>query len=144
VHQGNGTVEAFQGRDDVLVVSSFQHPFFPYTHWQSKHDNILNIPLRSGTDGPTYRKLVEEPLIKKANEFRPDLILLSAGFDAHTRDPLGEVNLLEDDFYWITKLCTSLANEHAQGRILSLLEGGYDLEALANSAHRHIEGLLER
>ena len=144
VHQGNGTIEAFQGRDDVMVVSSFQHPYYPYTHWQSKHENIVNIPLRSGTDSLNFRKLVEEPLIKRVNEFKPDLILLSAGFDAHTQDPLAEVNLVEDDFYWVTKLSTSLANDHAQGRILSLLEGGYDLEALAKSAHKHIEALLEK
>lgn len=144
VHQGNGTIEAFQGRDDVMVVSSFQHPFFPYTHWQDKHDNIVNIPLRSGTDSPTYRKALEETLIKKTNNFKPDLILLSAGFDGHTLDPLGEFNLVEDDYYWLTKLITSLANDYASGRVISLLEGGYHLEALADSAHRHIEALKER
>lgn len=144
VHQGNGTIEIFKNRDDVMVINSFQHPYFPNSHWNVKADNIINIPIAAETASTQYRRLVEPAFIKAASSFKPDLILISAGFDAHTHDPMGELELIEDDFYWLTKLSMSLAKDHSQGRIVSMLEGGYNLEALADSAHIHIQALLNK
>lgn len=144
VHQGNGTIEIFKNRDDVMVISSFQHPYFPYSHFNVKADNIINIPIEAETASTQYRRLVESTFIKATSNFKPDLILLSAGFDAHTDDPMGELDLIEDDYSWLTKLTMSLANDHSQGRVVSMLEGGYNLEALANSAHAHIQALLNK
>lgn len=144
VHQGNGTIEIFKNRDDVMVISSFQHPYFPYSHFNVKADNIINIPIEAETASTQYRRLVESTFIKATSNFKPDLILLSAGFDAHTDDPMGELDLIEDDYSWLTKLSMSLANDYSQGRIVSMLEGGYNLEALANSAHTHIQTLLNK
>ena len=144
VHQGNGTIEIFKNRDDVMVISSFQHPYFPYSHFNVKADNIINIPIEAETASTQYRRLVESTFIKATSNFKPDLILLSAGFDAHTDDPMGELDLIEDDYSWLTKLSMSLANDYSQGRIVSMLEGGYNLEALANSAHAHIQTLVNK
>lgn len=144
VHQGNGTIEIFKNRDDVMIISSFQHPYFPYSHFNVKADNIINIPIEAETASTQYRRLVESTFIKATSNFKPDLILLSAGFDAHTDDPMGELDLIEDDYSWLTKLSMSLANDYSQGRIVSMLEGGYNLEALANSAHAHIQTLLNK
>lgn len=144
VHQGNGTIEIFKNRDDVMVVSSFQHPYFPYSHYNVKADNIINIPVDAGSASLSYRRLVEPVLIKAASSFKPDLILVSAGFDAHEKDPMGELNLVEDDYTWLTKLTMSLARDYSKGRIISMLEGGYNLEALADSAHAHIQTLSHK
>lgn len=141
VHQGNGTIEIFKDRDDVMVISSFQHPYYPNSHWDIKSDNIINIPIEAETASTQFRRMVEPKVIKAASMFKPDLILISAGFDAHTDDPMGGLDLIEDDYYWLTKLTMSLAQDHSQGRIVSMLEGGYNLEALANSTHEHIRAL---
>ena len=137
VHQANGTIEIFKDREDVMVVSSFQHPYFPNSHWNIKSDNIINIPIEAETASTQFRRIVEPRLIKAASQFKPDLILISAGFDAHTDDPMGELDLIDDDFYWLTQLSMSLAKDYSKGRIVSMLEGGYNLEALANSSHAH-------
>jgi acetoin utilization deacetylase AcuC-like enzyme len=144
VHQGNGTIEIFKGREDVMVVSSFQHPYFPYSHFNVKADNIINIPIEARTASTQFRRLVEPKFIKAASNFKPDLILISAGFDAHSDDPMGELDLVADDFSWLTKLSMSLAKDHSKGRIVSMLEGGYNLEALADSAHAHIQALSHK
>ena len=141
VHQANGTIEIFKNRDDVMVVSTFQHPFFPFSHYQTPSDNIINIPLEAETASTQFRKKIESKIIQAISSFKPDLILISAGFDAHTDDPMGGLDLIDEDFYWLTKLSMSLADTYAQGRIVSLMEGGYNLEALALSAHEHIQAL---
>jgi acetoin utilization deacetylase AcuC-like enzyme len=104
-------------------------------------DNILNIPLEAETASTQYRRLVEKPVMESISKFKPDLILLSAGFDAHTFDPMGDIDLIEDDFYWITQMTMSLANTYSKGRIISMLEGGYSLEGLGLSAHEHLRAL---
>ena len=142
VHQANGTIEIFKNRDDVMVVSTFQHPFFPFSHYQSPSDNIINIPLDAETASTQFRKKTESQIIKAISSFKPDLILISAGFDAHTDDPMGGLDLIDEDFYWLTKLSMSLADTYAKGRIVSMMEGGYNLEALALSAHEHIRALV--
>jgi len=141
VHQANGTIEIFKDRDDVMVISSFQHPYFPNSHWNIKSDNIINIPIEAETASTQFRRTVEPKFLKAASNFKPDLVLISAGFDAHTDDPMGEIDLIEDDYFWLTKLSMSIAKDYSQGRIISMLEGGYNLEALANSAHEHIRAL---
>ncbi len=141
VHHGNGTENIFRGSSQVMLCSSFQHPFYPFSGADSKADNIVNIPLPAGTDGAGFRQAVEGPWKSALDTFRPQLLLVSAGFDAHAEDPLGGLGLLEDDYVWVTELISSVANAHAQGRIVSTLEGGYDIGALARSAAAHLSAL---
>jgi acetoin utilization deacetylase AcuC-like enzyme len=144
VHQGNGTIEAFKNRNDVLVVSSFQHPHFPHSHWKVDSENIINIPIEAETASTQYRRIVERPVMESISKFKPDLILVSAGFDAHTFDPMGDLDLIEDDFYWLTQMTMSLAKTYSKGRIISMLEGGYSLEGLGLSAHEHLRALSKK
>ncbi|GAA6133431.1 histone deacetylase family protein [Oceaniserpentilla sp. 4NH20-0058] len=141
VHQANGTIEIFKDREDVMVISSFQHPYFPNSHWNVQSSNIINIPLEAETASTKFRRIIEPKFISAASKFKPDLVLISAGFDAHTDDPMGEIDLIKDDYFWLTKLAMSIAKDYAKGRVISMLEGGYNLESLANSAHEHIRAL---
>ncbi|HEY5681670.1 MAG TPA: histone deacetylase family protein [Pseudomonadales bacterium] len=142
VHHGNGTVDIFKDRPEVLVCSSFQHPFYPHRYADLARPNIVNTPLPAGTAGADFRRAVEAQWLPAIDNHQPQLILVSAGFDAHRLDPLAQLELCEDDFRWITRLIVASAKTHANGRIVSALEGGYDLAALAASAHAHIEELL--
>ena len=141
VHHGNGTVNAFQDDPRVLVCSSFQFPHYPYRLQDVDRPNIVNTPLAAGTTGVEFRKAIEQDWLPAMDEFAPALILVSAGFDAHRDDPLGDLLLDESDFGWITSLIIDAANRHAHGRIVSVLEGGYNLKALASSVATHLEGL---
>ncbi len=141
VHHGNGTVAAFMDNPDALVCSSFQFPFYPYRLQDVQRPNIVNTPLPAGTRGGAFREAVERDWLPALDEFRPDLILVSAGFDGHADDPLGGFLLTEEDYAWITGLITDAANRHAEGRIVSMLEGGYHLGALSRSVAAHVEGL---
>jgi acetoin utilization deacetylase AcuC-like enzyme len=145
VHHGNGTQEIFWSDASVLYASSHQMPLFPGTGGRDEcgeHDNIVNAPLRAGDNGEIFREALETALLPRINAFRPDLIVISAGFDAHRRDPLGGLDLVEGDFAWATTRLMEIAEKHAKGRIVSVLEGGYDLEGLANSAAAHVEALM--
>ena len=142
VHHGNGTVEICKEDDRILLCSSFQHPFYPHRFYDNDWPNIVNTPLAAGTDGYEFRKALERDWIPALNEHRPDLILVSAGFDAHQLDPLANLNLDESDFAWVTELIVGFANDSANGRVLSVLEGGYDLAALNASVTSHIQALL--
>lgn len=142
VHHGNGTVDIFRDRPEVLVCSSFQHPHYPHRLFDVKAPNIVNTPLPAGTAESAFRQAIERDWIPAIERHRPQLILVSAGFDGHRDDPLGGFNLLEADFRWITSLIVALANDHAEGRIVSTLEGGYDLRSLTRSAAVHVEALL--
>lgn len=142
VHHCNGTAEIFQHDPRVLVGSSFQHPFYPDRMTGLEGDNLVFTRLAAGSRGIDFRRAIERDWLPALERHRPQLILVSAGFDAHRDDPLGELRLLEDDFGWVTDLIVSAANDYADGRVLSLLEGGYDLVALAASAERHVERLL--
>ncbi|MDE0660196.1 MAG: histone deacetylase family protein [Gammaproteobacteria bacterium] len=144
VHHGNGTVAAFMDNPSVLVCSSFQHPHYPYRYFDVDRGNIVNTPLPAGTRGVDYRKAVEHAWLPALDDFKPQLILVSAGFDGHTDDPLGDFLLTEDDFAWVTGLITDAADRHAEGRVVSVLEGGYDLEALARSVAVHLGVLGSR
>jgi acetoin utilization deacetylase AcuC-like enzyme len=145
VHHGNGTQEIFWSDPSVLYASTHQMPLFPGTgarHERGEHDNIVNSPLRAGDDGAVFREAMEARLLPRVKAFLPDLIVISAGFDAHRRDPLGGLGLVEADFAWATARLMEIAEEHAKGRIVSVLEGGYDLEGLARSVAAHVETLM--
>jgi len=144
VHHGNGTVDIFQNDPRVLVCSSFQHPHYPERLFDVRRPNIVNTPLPAGTSGPAFRRAVEKDWISAVERHRPDLILVSAGFDAHRADPLGDLELTEADYTWVTEVIVSLANDYSKGRIVSTLEGGYDLDALARSVAAHLESLGTR
>ncbi len=142
VHHGNGTVDIFRDRAEVLVCSSFQHPHYPHRLFDLQRPNIVNTPLPAFTKGLGFRNAVERDWLPALARHRPQLILVSAGFDAHVEDPLAQLELAEDDYRWVTELIVSEAKTYANGRIVSVLEGGYSLAALARSTATHIEGLL--
>ncbi|WP_417521866.1 histone deacetylase family protein [Marinobacter sp.] len=141
VHQGNGTVDIVSGDERILMCSSFQHPLFPYSHVHRQAENIVNIPIEAGCSSAEYRKQVEAGWIKRLNAFKPQVILISAGFDAHRLDPMAELNLETEDYRWLTEMLAGVANEHSNDRIISTLEGGYHLKALAESVNAHLDVL---
>lgn len=141
VHQGNGTVDVVQGDERILMCSSFQHPFYPHSHSHCEAENIVNTPIAAGTSALDYRKRVEADWLQRLQDFRPQLILVSAGFDGHRLDPMAELNLEAEDYRWLTDMLTSVAHDHANDRLVSTLEGGYHLTALAQSVTAHLEGL---
>jgi acetoin utilization deacetylase AcuC-like enzyme len=143
VHHGNGTVEICRSHPEILVCSSFQSPFYPGRYDDLTQSNIVNTPLEAGSSGDDFRRAIAGSWWKAIELHRPDIILISAGFDAHRADPLAQLNLDESDFYWITREIAALANEFSRGRIVSTLEGGYDLQALADSALVHLRALAE-
>ena len=146
VHHGNGTQDICWDDPNMLYASTHQMPLFPGTGAASErgtHDTIVNLPLAAGTDGATFREVVTNGLLPRVDAFAPDLIVISAGFDAHRRDPLGSLRLEAADYAWVTQQIMALANRHAGGRIVSTLEGGYDLTGLADSAAAHVATLME-
>ena len=144
VHHGNGTQAIFERDPRVLFVGSHQMPLYPGTGAESETGmgNIVNAALPPETDGEAFRAAWETRLLPAIDAFRPQLLLVSAGFDAHARDPLAQLRLSADDYGWLTERLVELANRHAQGRIVSLLEGGYDLTALRESSVAHVAALL--
>ena len=143
VHHGNGTVDIFQDNPAVLVCSSFQHPFYPYRYADIERENIVNTRLAAGTGSREFRRRIETDWLPALERHKPELILVSAGFDAHKLDPLAALELEESDFRWVTNLIVAAARDYARGRVVSALEGGYDLDALARSVHTHLEALLQ-
>lgn len=143
VHHGNGTEEIFSGDEKVLMVSTFQHPFYPYSGTENPAPNMLNVPIKAGTRGDGFREIVSEKWLPRLREFAPELIYISAGFDAHYEDDMGSVGLVESDYAWVTEQLKAVANKSAQGRIVSMLEGGYSLSALARSVSAHIKVLAD-
>jgi acetoin utilization deacetylase AcuC-like enzyme len=141
VHHGNGTENIFSGDDRVLFCSSFQHPFYPHTGYDTNVPNIVNAPMPAGTDGASFREKITASWLPAIDKFAPQLILISAGFDGHREDPMAQFNLLEFDYAWITSQLMKLAEKHAAGRAVSSLEGGYHLHALARSVCAHLRAL---
>ena len=136
VHHGNGSQEIFWADKSVMYCSTHQMPLFPGTGAVGEsgdHNTIVNAPLRPGDDGEAFRAAFEGRILPRLRDFRPELIVISAGFDAHYRDPLANINLEEEDFAWATQKLMDVADQYAAGRIVSLLEGGYDLQGLGNS-----------
>jgi len=143
VHHGNGTEDCFKGNDQVLMVSIFQHPFYPYSGAENPASNMLNVPLAAGADGEEFRMVVSDIWMPRLREFKPEMIFISAGFDAHYEDDMGNLKLLEKDYVWVTEQLKRLAEETAHGRIVSILEGGYSLSALARSVTAHLRSLAD-
>jgi acetoin utilization deacetylase AcuC-like enzyme len=142
VHHGNGTEEIFRDEPRVLLCSSFQHPYYPYDDYLTDRDHIVNVPLPAGTGGKRYRDALREHWLPALDAFRPQLLLVSAGFDAHYADDIGQLTLDETDFHWITRQLKVIADRHAGGHIVSVLEGGYDHHALGRSVVAHIKALI--
>jgi acetoin utilization deacetylase AcuC-like enzyme len=143
VHHGNGTEDIIAGDSRVLMASFFQHPFYPYTGATPRADNMLNVPIPAYAKGPVIRQVVEEAWIPRLDAFAPEMIFISAGFDAHRDDDLGQLGLVEADYQWITQQLKAVAKRHAKGRIVSCLEGGYNLGALARSVEVHVRALAD-
>lgn len=142
VHHGNGSEDILAGDEGVLMVGLFQHPFYPYSGTDQAANNMVNVPLPAGTSGKVLRQVVEQIWLPRLHAFAPELLFISAGFDAHRADPLGQMDFVEDDYAWVTQQLVQVAQTHAQGRIVSSLEGGYHLQALAKSVAAHMEALL--
>jgi acetoin utilization deacetylase AcuC-like enzyme len=141
VHHGNGTEDIVAGDDRILMVSFFQHPFYP-EGGALKHDaNLVNLPVPAYTKGMDIRELIEMMWIPRLEAHRPELIFISAGFDAHREDDLGQLGLVEQDYVWMTQRIKDMAHKHAKGRIVSCLEGGYNLSALSRSVEAHLRVL---
>jgi acetoin utilization deacetylase AcuC-like enzyme len=143
VHHGNGTEAAFMNEPRVLMCSYFQHPFYPYSEPRTDLPNMVNVPLPAYTAGPAVREVVELGWMPRLREFKPQFIFISAGFDAHREDDMGQMGLVEADYAWITRQLMTVANETAEGRIVSCLEGGYNLSALARSVVAHLKELAD-
>lgn len=146
VHHGNGTDEAFSDEPRVLMVSFFQHPFYPYTGAERssrESRNAVNVPVPAHTNGDAVRKLVTEQWLPALHAHRPEMIFISAGFDAHREDDIGQMDLVEADYVWITQQVMAIARQYAKGRIVSCLEGGYNLSALGRSVAAHVKTLAE-
>ncbi len=146
VHHGNGSQDIFWSDATVMYGSTHQMPLYPGTgakNERGEHDTIVNAPLRPGDGGVKFREAFESVILPRLRDFAPELIVISAGFDAHVRDPLANLNLLESDFEWGTRKLMEVADKYAQGRVVSVLEGGYDLQGLANSAAAHVAALMQ-
>ena len=146
VHHGNGSQEIFWSDPSVMYASTHEMPLYPGTGARSErgaHGNIVNAPLSAGNGGREFREAFDTAILPRLDTYQPDLIVISAGFDAHMRDPLANLNLLEADYAWVTKKLMELADKHAKGRVVSVLEGGYDLEGLAKSVAAHVGALMK-
>ncbi len=146
VHHGNGTQHIFWDDKTIMYASTHEMPLFPGTGEigeRGEHDQIVNAPLRAGDGGEAFREAMEVVILPRVTDFAPDLVVISAGFDAHRRDPLGNLNLVEADYVWVTRRLMEIAQRRCGGRIVSVLEGGYDLDALARSVAAHVLALME-
>ena len=141
VHHGNGTEDCLKNNAQALMVGMFQHPFYPYSGAEGSAPNILNVPMPGGTNGEDFRQVVSDLWLPRLREFKPEMLFISAGFDAHYEDDLGGMKLLEKDYAWVTEELKKVADESAHGRIVSMLEGGYVLSSLARSVAAHIKVL---
>ncbi|MCA0212668.1 MAG: histone deacetylase family protein [Proteobacteria bacterium] len=143
VHHGNGTEDILSNDPRVLMVGIFQHPFYPYTGIDQPAPNMLNLPVPAYTRGMDIREMIEASWMPRLDAFKPEMIFISAGFDAHREDDLGQLGMTEADYSWITSRIKDVARRHAGGRIVSCLEGGYNLSALARSVEAHIRELAD-
>jgi acetoin utilization deacetylase AcuC-like enzyme len=141
VHHGNGTEDIVAGDERILMVSIFQHPLYPYSGTVPLGDNMVNVPVPPYTRGPQVRELIEQNWMARLDDFAPQMVFISAGFDAHRDDGLGQLGLVEADYTWMTERIKAVADKHAHGRIVSCLEGGYNLGALARSVAAHLRVL---
>lgn len=143
VHHGNGTEEIFRDDERVMLCSTFQHPFYPYCGANSHRQNIVNVPLPAGTTGAAFRQAITEHWLPALEVFRPQMLFISAGFDAHRDDDLAQLQLDDADFVWVTQQIKAFAEKNANGHIVSVLEGGYALAALGRCVTAHVKVLSE-
>lgn len=143
VHHGNGTENIFRDDPRVLMVSIFQHPFYPYSGTETPSANMVNVPVPAGTRGDAFRQIVSDVWLPALREYRPEMLFVSAGFDAHYEDDMGSCGLVESDYVWVTDQLKSLAAECGHRRIVSILEGGYSLSAVGRSVVAHIKSLAD-
>lgn len=141
VHHGNGSEEIFRNNPHVMLCSTFQHPFYPYSGANSTTERMINVPLPRGCNGAAFRQAVTDHWLPALDRFKPEMIFVSAGFDAHRDDDMAQLQLEDEDYVWITRQIMVIADHHAHGRIVSALEGGYDLKSLARCAAAHIQVL---
>ena len=141
VHHGDGTEDIFHDDPRVMLCSTFRHPYYPYSGAGSGNDHVINVPLAAGTSGEAFREAVTKQWLPALERFQPELILISAGFDAHWEDDMGGLALREADYLWVTEALKAIARQHSKGRIVSALEGGYALHALGRSVMTHIKSL---
>jgi len=139
VHHGNGTEDIFRDDERVLMVSTFQHPFYPYSGIDGRSERMVNIPLPAYTDGSGFRAAVQSHWLGALERFRPQVVFVSAGFDAHREDDMAALGLVEADYAWVTQVIKQVAERHAEGRVISVLEGGYNLSALGRSVTAHLK-----
>ena len=142
VHHGNGTEDIFKDDKRVLFCSSFQHPFYPYTGHEKETTNLVDVPLPAGTTGPEFRAAIEEHWLPHLESFAPQFLFISAGFDAHIADDMSSLQLTDEDYGWLTDKLVGIARRHAEGRLVSMLEGGYEPHALARSVVKHLDVML--
>lgn len=142
VHHCNGTVDIFKDKPEVLVCSTFQHPYYPERYTDIKRDHIINCPMPAHSESAFFRRQVEDFWLPALQQHKPDMIFISAGFDAHHEDPMADIQLNEEDYRWVTKLLMDVARTYSKGRIVSVLEGGYNPVALAFSVEAHLETLV--
>jgi acetoin utilization deacetylase AcuC-like enzyme len=144
VHHGNGTEDAFHDDPRVMLCSTFQHPYYPYSGAESGNEHIINVPLAAMTAGSGFRAAVERHWLPALEAYRPQLVFVSAGFDAHRDDPLAYLKLDDEDYRWVTERLVEVADRHAEGRVVSTLEGGYNVEALGRCVVEHVGVLVAR
>lgn len=137
-HQGNGTIDILADDPAFLICSSFQHPSFPFSHWRNIHENVINTPLNEGSSGIDMRRAVEAQWLKQLQDFKPQLTIVSAGFDAHRDDPMAGLNWSAEDYAWLGGFLSEISKEGPDNQILAVLEGGYNLDALAVSCGEFI------
>jgi acetoin utilization deacetylase AcuC-like enzyme len=142
VHHGNGTESIFQSDGRVMLCSVFQHPFYPDASLVTDNHHIVHAPLKAGAYSEEFQQAVQDHLLPALHRFRPELVLVSAGFDAHFEDCMGQLNLLDSDYYWITREIMTVAAQHAKGHVVSTLEGGYELHALGRAVVQHLRALM--
>jgi acetoin utilization deacetylase AcuC-like enzyme len=141
VHHGNGTEDIFAGNPAVLMASTFQHPFYPYSGTEMPASNMVNVPLAAGAGSQQFQEAVTRYWLPALDEFRPQLVVFSAGFDAHVEDDMAMLQFKDADYRWVTEQVKAVADRHAGGRIVSMLEGGYALSALGRSVVQHLRVL---
>jgi len=142
VHHGNGTEDIFRTEPRVLFCSSFQHPFYPFTGHEAETANLVDIPLKADTGSVEFREAVGEHWLPALNEFAPEFVFVSAGFDAHILDDMSNLELVDSDYRWVTEQLVKIAKTHCSGRILSMLEGGYEPQPLARCVVAHIDAMI--
>ncbi|MCB1846960.1 MAG: histone deacetylase family protein [Halieaceae bacterium] len=142
VHHGNGTEHIVANDGRVLFCSTFQHPFYPHTGHECRAGNVVNVPLAAGSDGAVFREAVEQHWLPRLEAFAPQLVLISAGFDGHQADYMAQLNLVDADYAWVTRRLCEQADRSAGGRVVSSLEGGYELHSLARSVEAHLKAFF--